>query len=280
MTGWLARLRSRRGAAEMSFFEHLDELRGVLLSSIAVLLVLAVVAWFFSARLIDLLVVRTVGQAQFIRPLEAFSTRVKISLLLGLIAGMPFIAFRIWGFIVPGLLHRERRFLMPIVLWSTLLFLLGVGFSTFVLSPMMLKLLLTFQTKYVTANVAVGYLLDFVLKMAFACGLLFQLPLIVAMLSHAGIVTPGYLKSKWRHAVVVILIVAAVVTPGDGPSQLVLAVPIVLLYFVSILVSASIHRGKRRRAAERDADLEPSGGAQPEGAEGAPRDPEKRDWSI
>jgi len=252
VAGWLAKLRSNRGAAEMSFFEHLDALRGVLLSCIGVLLVLAVVAWFFSQTLIDLLVAQTVGRAQFIRPLEAFSARVKISLLLALIAGMPYIAFRVWGFVVPGLLRHERRFLLPVVFWSTFLFTIGVAFSTFVLSPMMLKLLMSFQTSVVVASISVGYLLDFVLKMAFACGLLFQLPLVVGVLSHAGIVSPENLKSKWRHAVVVILIVAAIVTPGDGPSQLVLAVPIVVLYFVSIAVSASIHRGKRRRARARE----------------------------
>ncbi|MBP7669355.1 MAG: twin-arginine translocase subunit TatC [Candidatus Eisenbacteria bacterium] len=229
----------------MSFFEHLDELRGVVVSCLFVLLVLACGAWFFSERLLDLLVSRTVGQATFIRPLEAFMTRVKLSLLLGLIAGLPFIAFRVWGFVVPGLLQREKRIALPLVVLSTVLFLIGIAFASLALTPTMLKLLLGFGSERVVANIAVGYLFDFVLKMALACGLLFQLPLVIAILSLMGIVTPKFLLAKWRHAIVIILIVAAVVTPGDGPSQLVLAIPIVILYFLSIWVSAAIHRGKQ-----------------------------------
>ncbi|MFH1145269.1 MAG: twin-arginine translocase subunit TatC [Candidatus Eisenbacteria bacterium] len=242
----------------MSFVEHLDELRRVLISCLSVLLVLAAVAWFFSGTLLDLLVAQTVGRAQFIKPLEAFMTRVKLSLLLGLIAGLPFIAMRVWGFVVPGLLRHERRILMPVVVWSTLLFLLGVAFAAGALTPTMLRILLSFQTETIQASIAVGYLFDFVLKMAFACGLLFQLPLVIAVLSYAGIVTPELLKAKWRHAMVIILIVAAIVTPGDGPSQLVLAAPIIVLYFISILISASIHRRRRRAGRDRlGADAEP-----------------------
>jgi sec-independent protein translocase protein TatC len=231
----------------MSFLEHLDELRGVLFSSLLIMLVFAAAAWFFSERLLDFLVVRTVGHAHFIKPLEAFMTRVKLSLLLGLMAGLPFIAFRIWGFVVPGLLHHERRLLLPLVIWSTLLFFLGVTFATAALTPTMLRILMSFGTQHIEQTIAVGYLFDFVLKMALACGLLFQLPLVIALLSHVGLVTPGFLLAKWRHAIVIILIVAAVVTPGDGPSQLVLALPIIILYFVSIWISAGIHRRKRSR---------------------------------
>jgi len=231
----------------MSFLEHLDELRSVLFSSLLIMLVFAAVAWFFSERLLDFLVLHTVGHAHFIKPLEAFMTRVKLALLLGLMAGLPFIAFRIWGFVVPGLLHHERRLLLPLVIWSTLLFFLGVAFATAALTPTMMRILMSFGTEHIEQTIAVGYLFDFVLKMALACGLLFQLPLVIALLSHVGLVTPGFLLAKWRHAIVIILIVAAVVTPGDGPSQLVLALPIIVLYFVSIWISAGIHRRKRSR---------------------------------
>jgi sec-independent protein translocase protein TatC len=97
----------------------------------------------------------------------------------------------------------------------------------------------------VTPNIAVGYLLGFLFKMALACGLLFQLPLVVAVLTRVGLVTPGFLIRKWRHAVLIIFVVSAVVTPGDGPSQIVLATPVVVLYFASIAVSRAIV-GRRR----------------------------------
>jgi sec-independent protein translocase protein TatC len=234
----------------MSFLEHLEELRGVILSCLWVFLLLVIAGWAVSGHILDFLVRHTIGTAQFIRPLEGFTCRMNISLLVAFLVGLPYFMMRVWGFVVPGLLRHERRLVWPLVIWSTLLFLAGVGFATLALTPTMLRVLMSFQTQVIHADLAVGYLLDFFVKMAFACGLLFQLPLVVAALSYAGIVTPAFLTSKWRHAVVIILIVAAVVTPGDGPSQLVLSAPVIVLYFVSIAVSAAIHRGKRRTREE------------------------------
>ncbi|MBM3317706.1 MAG: twin-arginine translocase subunit TatC, partial [Candidatus Eisenbacteria bacterium] len=177
---WLARLTGASGPADMSLLGHLDELRSVLVSCLWMLLLLMVAGWFFSGRLLDLIVRSTVGEAQFIRPIEGFSTRMKLALTLGLVAGLPFYAAQIWGFVVPGLLHRERSLVRPIVLWSTLLFLIGMAFSSFALTPTMIGFLTAFGTEHVRAQIAVGYLFDFFFKMGIACGLLFQLPLVVA----------------------------------------------------------------------------------------------------
>ncbi len=257
---WLAKLRSPSAPAEMSFLEHLEELRGIVLSCLAVLALLAVGGWFASGPVLDFLVRHTVGTAQFIRPLEGFTTRMKLAFLMAFIVGLPFIALRIWSFVVPGLLRHERRLVLPCVIWSTTLFLVGVAFSTLMLTPTMLKILMGFETPVIEARPAVGYLLDFFVKMALACGILFQLPLVVALLSYVGLVTPRFLASKWRHAIVIILIVAAVVTPGDGPSQLVLSVPIVVLYFVSIWICALVRRG-RKRDGDRENPSPPEPGA-------------------
>lgn len=237
----------------MSFFAHIEELRTVLISCMVTLLVLAVGGWFASEWAMNFLISWAgLEGVQFIRPQEAFFTRFKISLLLGFIAGLPFIAFWIWGFVVPGLLRRERRVVLPLVFWSTLLFLIGIAFAILILTPVMLKFLIGFQTSLVEANLAVGYVVDFYVRMCLACGILFQLPLVVAILSFFGIITPGFLKSMWRHAIVVILIAAAIVTPADMLSQLVLGLPIILLYFISILISSAIHRGRQREAAKYD----------------------------
>lgn len=241
----LAKLLGRR-EAEMGFLDHLEELRRVLLSCLAALAVTSLLAYFFSARILDYVVVSQVGEAQFLHPMEAFSVRIKISLLLGFVVSLPFIAFEVWGFVLPGLHERERRLVLPLAISSVVFFIVGLAFSYLVLTPMMMKLLVSFGTAHVKANIAVDYLIDFMLKTCLASGLLFELPLVIAVLTHLGIVTPRFLWSKWRHAVVIILVVAAVVTPGDGPSQLILAAPIVVLYFLSILLSAMIVRQKRR----------------------------------
>jgi len=233
----------------MSFLGHLEELRQVLFASALAVLLCTVVCWFFSGQILDWIVVRTVGQAQFLRPTEAFATRFKIALFLGFLASFPYVAFRVWTFIGPGLFRSERAVVVPAAVSSTFLFVAGMAFSYFVLTPMMLKLLVNFGTEHVSANIAVGFLMGFLLKMSLATGILFQLPLVVAVLTRVGVVTPGYLIKKWRHAVLIIFIIAAVVTPGDGPSQIVLAAPVVVLYFASIIVSRAIVRGQRRAEA-------------------------------
>jgi sec-independent protein translocase protein TatC len=265
---WLRRLRGTSGQAEMSFLDHLDELRSVLLSCLVALLVLAVGAWIATEPVMNYLVqhVARLERAVFLKPTEPFTTRVKIALLMAFIAGLPYIGFQIWSFVVPGLMQREKRIVFPLVFWSSILFIVGVGFATFALSPTMLIILRSFGTEFVQESLSIGYLLDFLVKMAFACGIMFQLPLVVAVLSLFGLVTPGFLKSKWRHAIVLILFIAAVVTPGDGPSQLVLALPVILLYFVSIWISAVICRGQREPAGEPAGDPAGDPAGEPAGA--------------
>ncbi|MCA9754161.1 MAG: twin-arginine translocase subunit TatC [Candidatus Eisenbacteria bacterium] len=229
---------------EMPFLEHLEELRRAILGALGAIVVCSIVAYVFSGPVVDFVVVQHVEQAQFLRPMEAFLARIKVSLLLGLIGSLPFVMFQIWNFVVPGLLEQEKRLVLPMVVFSTLLFIIGTAFSYLVLTPTMVKLLVGFGTEHVYANISVEYLLDFIIRLALACGILFQLPLVVALLTIVRIVTPQFLWSKWRHAIVAILIVAAVATPGDGPSQIVLATPIIVLYFLSILVSLLIVRGR------------------------------------
>ena len=246
---------SGRSDREMPFLEHLEELRRVLLASLGGVAICALAVYAFSGIVIDWVVVQHVGSAQFIRPMEAFMARIKISLLLGLIVSLPFVMFQIWNFVVPGLLQHERRIVMPMVVFSTLLFVSGVAFSYLALTPMMIQLLTGFSTEHVVANITVDYLLDFIIKLAIACGILFQLPLVVALLTLLDLVTPKFLWSKWRHAIVIILIVAAVATPGDGPSQLILAAPIVVLYFLSIVLSLFLSRGAKKRRRRKEAAM-------------------------
>jgi len=244
--GFLARL-SGRHDKEMPFLEHLEELRQVILASLAAIVICAAGCYVFSGRLLDYIVVENVGEAQFLRPMEAFSVRFKLALILGTVVSLPFVSFQIWSFIVPGLLGHERRTVLPLVIASTILFLGGMAFSYFVLTPIMLQMLVGFGTEHVRPNITVDYLLDFIMKMAVGAGLLFQFPLVVVILTLLRVMSPRQIWSRWRHAIVVILIVSAVVTPGDGPSQLVLAAPIVLLFFLSATVASLIDMARRRK---------------------------------
>lgn len=244
MAGWKSIF--RREDREMPFMEHLEELRRVLLRAIGVLLAATLAAYFFSGRILEEIVTATIGEATFLKPMEAFNSRLKIAFLAGLIAALPIILWQIWGFVVPGLMKRERRIVMPLVVGGAVLFYGGIAFSYFVVTPMMLTLLVGFGTEHIRPQIAVSHLLDFVVSMGMASGLLFQLPLVVAVLSMVEVITPDFLIRRWRHAMVGIFILTAVITPGDGPSQIVLAAPVVVLYFASVLVARAIWKGKRR----------------------------------
>lgn len=237
------------GQKEMSFLEHLDELRKVIINSLVVLVLFSSACWFFSAWMMDQLV-KPIGGAVFIGPAEAFTVRFKIAVVLGALASLPIIFFFLWRFVVPGLLHRERTALTPLVLFSTVFFYGGAAFSYFMLIPVMMKLLISFGTTSVQPMISVNSYLSMVMQICLAMGLLFQFPLVVAVLTWMGLLSPEWLKRRWRYAVVIIFIIGAVVTPGDGPSQIVVAVPIVGLYFLSIVVSMMI---KKRTQGEADA---------------------------
>ncbi|MFB3909389.1 MAG: twin-arginine translocase subunit TatC [Candidatus Eisenbacteria bacterium] len=235
----------------MPFWEHLEELRRVLLRSIAFLLVATIVAYFLSGRILDKVVADTVGEAIFLKPMEAFNARLKIAFLIGLLVALPLILSQIWSFVVPGLLQKERKTIAPLAAGSTLLFYAGVAFSYLVLTPTMLHLLTGFASARVQAQISVGSLLEFLVTMAVVTGILFQLPLVVAILSMIGVLSPTFLTKRWRQAVVGIFILTAVVTPGDGPSQIVLAAPVLVLYVLSIFVARIIWGRKRRAEAAR-----------------------------
>lgn len=236
----------RRTGAEMHFLDHLEELRRVLLASIGAIVICAAVAYAFSGRVVDYIVRSTVGEAQFIGPLDGWNARMLVSVLLGVVASLPFVSFQVWGFVLPGLQRRERRIVVPAVVSSTVLFLIGMAFSWFFLTPQMLRLLAGFGTEHVKPNLAVGPLLDFVVKMSLGTGLLFELPLVILALTSLGIIRPGQVWAKWRHAMVIILVLAAAVTPGDGPSMLVLAAPIIVLFFLSAIVASVVEKVRRR----------------------------------
>jgi sec-independent protein translocase protein TatC len=247
LTDWLRGV-LRKEDREMPFWEHLEELRRVLIRSIGVVLVTTLAAYVFSGRILDYLVVSSIGQATFLSPLEAFNARIKIAFLIGIVVSAPVILWQIWSFVVPGLMGRERKTVGPLVFWSALLFYAGVAFSYFYVTPTVLRLLVGLGTPHLRPMIAVSFLLDFMIGMSLASGIMFELPVVVAILSMIEIVTPDFLIRRWRHAVIVTFILTAVVTPGDVfIAQIVLGLPVLLLYFSSVFVSKAIWRGKKRK---------------------------------
>jgi sec-independent protein translocase protein TatC len=234
---------------EMSFLDHLDELRTVLIQSAAAFAILMVISWFFSGRILDLLVrPLPVESLYFQSPTEAFVVRVRISLAAGLMAAFPFILFRVWAFVSPALFSHERKRILPFALASSTLFYAGVAFCYLVLIPIVLEFLLAYGTPYLNPLISVNSYFAFVARLCFAFGVVFQLPVVVLLLSILGIVTPQWLLRQWRYGVLVVFVGSAVLTPPDAVSMVAMALPVILLYLASVLVAFVVLRRKGKES--------------------------------
>lgn len=230
----------------MPFLAHLEELRKTLIHVLIAVGIGAAVCWFGSRPVLDWLIARTSGEAIFMKVQGAFLAQLKVALVLGLLLVLPYVFYKIWNFIGPGLLEKERKVVFPGVLFSVLLFYTGLAFSYFVMTPVMVTVLLGFGSDTLVAQTEVHFLLDLVFMMGLACGLIFQFPLLAAFLTAVGVLQPRWLREYWRHALVAAFILAALLTPADPLSQVILAVPLILLYLISYAISAIIHRSRRR----------------------------------
>ncbi len=228
----------------MTFLEHLEELRWTIIWILVATAIGAAVAWHFSDQVIEILsqdlasILADVvtGQDQqnlhVFEVAEAFTTRLKITLLLGFLIALPFNIFKIWEFVSPGLFVRERKVTAPLISLSTALFYCGVAFAYFVMIKLTVAFLFKLKPPSIVATMRMGSYVSFVIKFCITFGLVFQVPLVLALLSAIGLVSPRSIKAWWRYAVVIILILAAFLTPPDVLSQILMAVPILVLYWL------------------------------------------------
>lgn len=248
-----------RASGDMPFLAHLEELRRVLQQSLAAVLAGALAGWWLAPRLLADLIHRTVGSTVVMSPFEAFNERLKLSALLGLGLALPIVAWRLWAFVVPGLLKQERKWVVPLAAFSCVLFALGAVAAYLYVVPLVIEVLRTFLTEGMVTQIRLSLLLDFFYNMVVACGLLAQLPMVTMLLTGIGLVTPVFLLQQWRTAIVVIFVVTAAITPGDIVSaQLVMGLPMAALYFVSVGLSFLV--AKRRAKSEAEALGEPGPG--------------------
>jgi sec-independent protein translocase protein TatC len=240
----------------MSFIDHLEELRSTLIASLVAWIGLSIVIWFLSGYILDFLLRDIpVDSLYFHTPIGAFMIRLKLSFILGFLVGFPYILFRAWAFVAPGLFQRERRVVFPLVFSSTALFYIGVVFAYWILIPVVLGFLMRFGTDLLEPLLSVDKYFGFVARLCFAFGLVFQLPLVIVFLTSIGLVSAKALLRKWRWAVILIFITAAVLTPPDPTSQLLMALPLVLLFLVSVTLSMVIeHRMQKRKGGEEEED--------------------------
>jgi sec-independent protein translocase protein TatC len=239
-----------RQSGEMPFLHHLEELRVVLQHTIGAVLVGMLAGWWFAPAVLADLIKRTVVHTVVMSPFEAFNERLKLAAILGGVLVLPYILWRLWSFVVPGLLHRERRWVGPLAFSSFVLFLLGAAAAYLYVVPLVINVLQGFLTAGMVMQMRLSLLLDFFYNMVIACGLLAQLPMVTMLLTGIGLVTPVFLLQQWRVAIVIIFVVTAAITPGDVVSaQLIMGLPMALLYFLSVGLSFLVARKKAQAEA-------------------------------
>jgi sec-independent protein translocase protein TatC len=278
---------SEHKANKMSFLEHLEVLRAILVRSIIVICVFTVIAFAYSDYIFDKIILapthihdfptyKVMCQAsQWLGPvapwlgvdptagcIESFPFQLTtntmggdfmavmlVAFIFGCIASAPYLFWQIWSFLRPALREKEVKKAKGFVFWTSILFFLGVAFGYYVISPLSISFLGTFSAhkdivKLPTLNSYMGVLASTTL----ATGAAFELPIVIYLLSSIGLITPEFLRKFRKHSVVVILIVAAIITPPDVFSQIVVSIPLYLLYEISILLSAMVQKRKEKAA--------------------------------
>lgn len=253
--------------------EHLAELRSRLFRTLIAWALGSAIAWSFNEQIFALLLrpaVLALGEGertlQAIAPTEIFFTYLKCALLAGFLLALPVIFWQLWAFVAPGLYPNEKNAILPFVAVSTLLFVSGAGFGHAAVMPLMFKFFTAFDSEFVQSAWTMQAVFTLITHLFLAFGLAFELPVVVFFLALLGIVDAPTLWRGTPYAILAIFVVAAVLTPTpDWVSQLMLAVPMVILYLIGVAVAWAF-AGERRRAATSTApeplQSEPPGGVE------------------
>ncbi len=239
-----------RGDDPMTIVDHLSELRSRLIIIAASFFVLFCIAFYFSDFLVHLVnkpFMKTGFQLNIFTLTGGFIVKMKVSAAICFLILVPLIIFHIWRFISPAIEKPERFFSRITIITAVLLFYAGVGFVFFIL-PLTIEVLLNFIDKSMLGTIGVDDYLHFIFFMSFIMGFMCELPIAILIMTKMGIITPHFLISKRKYAMVIIWITAAIVTPGpDLLSQSLVGIPLMFLYEVSIVISKIVLKRKKRR---------------------------------
>jgi sec-independent protein translocase protein TatC len=246
---------------EESFISHLVELRDRLIKSLAVILVLFVVCFYFSGQIMWFLsqplyqALPPGSKPVFIDQAGAFFTLTKISFLTAFLLSLPWVLYQAWAFVAPGLYEHEKRFALPLIFSSVFFLLVGISFAYFFVLPTAYKFFISFSsaTGAETMQDLQKYW-DFTLAIFFGFGLTFEVPVVEMLLVKLGMVTQEQLRQARRYVIVGAFIVAAVLTPPDVLSQFMLAIPLILLYEFGIWLAGFVKASSRAPDADKEAE--------------------------
>ena len=231
----------------MHFLDHLEELRWRLLKSLISVLIGSVVTFYFIDVIIEFLIKPTQSltnpmDLQVLKVQGMFMIKWGIALIGGFVLAIPVLTYQLWKFISPGLYLNERKYVGPLIFFTYLSFLVGLVFSYTVIIPFSLEFFTSVGVDQIENNFSINYYFNFVTWLMIGSGLIFELPVLVFILSVIGLLTPSFMSHYRRHSIVIILILSAFITPPDPVSLVLMFIPLWLLYEISIGVSWLVNR--------------------------------------
>ena len=268
---------------EMSFLDHLEELRWHIIRAVGSIMIFAIAAFIFRQPIWHYIILAPsrpdfwtyemfcslgsltgaeffcIDELPFIiqtrRMTAQFTMALSSSFVIGLIIAFPYAFWEFWRFIRPGLYKNEKNLSRGAVFFVTLLFLTGIMFGYYVVAPISINFLTNFKLDASILNeIDVTSYVSTVMMLVLACGIMFQLPVVVYFLTKAGIITPAFLKTYRKHAIVVILVLSALITPPDVISQILMCFPLLLLYEISIMIANTIKKEEEKLLLEEESN--------------------------
>lgn len=268
-------MKSNSKSDDISFLEHLEILRWYIIKALIVIVVLSIAAFVFHEIIFDYVILAPktpdfftnkilcrigvaigsdalcINEIQFqlinINMAGQFTTHIMVSLVLGLILGFPYLLYQFWKFVEPALYEKEKKNAVGVIFFSSLLFFLGVFFGYYIITPLSVHFLGSYSVSSTVVNqINLSSYISTVSSIVLAAGIIFELPILLVFLSRAGLVTPMFLKQYRRHSFVVILILSAIITPPDIFSQILVAVPLFVLYESGIVISRRIYTKQQK----------------------------------
>lgn len=227
---------------EMPFLDHLEELRWRLLKSVISVFIMMVICFYFSDYILELLLlpgknVDPPVPLQVLKVQTVFIIKLEIALFAGIILSLPVIFYQFWQFLSPGLLLKERKLLPAVVFASVFCFLVGGAFAYFIIIPYALQFFLGLAPANIENNIALDFYIGFLLRLIIVFGVVFELPMLSLVLTKFGILSPGFMRKYRKYAIIGAFILGAILTPPDPTTQVFLALPIIVLYEISIFIS-------------------------------------------
>ena len=269
---------AKKNVNEMSFLDHLEDLRWHLIRATLAILIAGGVAFLFSSFIFDNIIFAPkrmdfptykwlckisnfigidttfcASEFPFIiqnRTMSGqFSADIWTAIYSGLVIAFPYVLYQLWSFISPGLHENERKHSRGFIMVSSFLFFVGVLFGYYVITPLSINFLATYSVSAEVQNqIDISSYISLVRSSAIASGFVFELPIVIYFLTKVGLVTPQFLKKYRKYALVLVLILSAIITPPDIASQIIVAIPILILYQISIYISAIVVRNQKRAA--------------------------------